>query len=240
MTVFNLLRNAIGLAACGLMAMPVCAQNADVSREENLTRLKTVDFQLERGAIVSSNEFAFIAEILGSSITSGSTPIPVTAHLRVENSIVSPWGNFVDPVRGNVNTPERPEVYLHPEILEEGVGVTIGAQSYIPSRRGRYSRHISASTAFQSDFVIALRDGDPVPNIQGFNDQQNAVEFVSDYIVDDHIRLHDNQVIYLFELGTANLNSAAADFQDLVVIVTLAETVEELEEVVSGPSLNYD
>jgi fibro-slime domain-containing protein len=34
--------------------------------------------------------------------------------------------------------------------------------------------------------------------------------------------LKDNEAIYLFELGTTNLSSPAADFQDLVIVVTLA------------------
>lgn len=37
------------------------------------------------------------------------------------------------------------------------------------------------------------------------------------------MNLIEDQVIYLFELGTTNLNSSAADFQDLVVVVTLGE-----------------
>ena len=33
--------------------------------------------------------------------------------------------------------------------------------------------------------------------------------------------LPDTDVIYLFELGTSNLHSSAADFQDLVVLLRL-------------------
>ena len=41
-----------------------------------------------------------------------------------------------------------------------------------------------------------------------------------------------SQTIYLFELGTADLSDSRADFQDLVVLVTLGSSVEELE---NGP-----
>ncbi len=43
--------------------------------------------------------------------------------------------------------------------------------------------------------------------------------------------LDENQAIYLFELGTTNLTSSAADFQDLVVLITLAHSVEELPDL---------
>jgi len=235
----SLVLSAFAVASSGV-SVSAEGQNADVSRESNLSLLRTVDFQVERGEIVSSSEFAFIAEILGTSITQGTRRVPVTCQLEVADGRETPWGSFQNPRLGNVNLAERPEVYLHPEVLQPGETVAISAQSFIRSRRGRLSRHISASSALQSDYVIALRDGDPQPDIGGFDGQADAASFVSDYIVDGRMHLHENQVIYLFELGTSNLNSAAADFQDLVVIVTLAEDLEALDEVVNGPDSNFD
>jgi len=43
------------------------------------------------------------------------------------------------------------------------------------------------------------------------------------------IKLLENQAIFLFEIGTTNLNSSAADFQDLVLLVTLARDPSYLE-----------
>ncbi len=230
----------VGVVAVGLTTVAQAqSSNTDVSRPSNLAGLRTVDFQIERGAIVSSNDFAFIAEILGSQITSGNTPIPVTTQLRAGGDRITPWGSFTNPRQGNVNFAGSRDVYLHPEVLDAGEGVAVEASSYIPRRRG-FSRHITASSALQSDFVIALRDGDPLPEIRGFSGQANVVEFLVNYIENGKIRLHENQVIYLFELGTSNLNSAAADFQDLVMIVTLAESLEELDVVVNGPVADYD
>ena len=240
----TLVRGMLASAAAGMTMMSPYAQ-ADVSRESNLRDLQTVDFQIERGEIVSSDDFAFIVEILGTSITNGSARVPVTTQLTVGGSRTEPWGNFFQPQRGNVNLEGRREVYLHPTMLEEGEGISVAARSFLPrydrrSRRYVLSDHISANTAFGSDFVKVLRDGDPIPDIQGFDGQDDAASFVKDYVENDRIRLHENQVIYLFELGTSNLNSAAADFQDLVMIVTLAESVEDLELVVEGPELSFD
>ena len=238
-------RGMLASVAVGVTAASACAQTADVSRASNLTRLQTVDFQIERGEIVSSNDFAFIAEILGTSISDGYGRMPVTTQLMVDDSRVDPWGSYFLPSQGDVNLEGRREVYLHPTMLEGGEGVSLAARSfrYEHGEHGRSDvtrEHISANTAFQSDFVKVLRDGDPAPDIRGFDGQDDVASFVQNYIENGRMRLHENQVIYLFELGTSNLNSSAADFQDLVMIVTLAESVGALEEVVKGPQLSFD
>ena len=245
MNVTTVVRGVLAFAAVGLTAVSPQAHAADVSRGSNLTTLQTVDFQIERGEIVSSNQFAFIAEILGASITNGNARVPATAQLMVDGARVEPWGNFFQAQQGNVNLPGRRGVYLHPTVLEEGAAISVAARSYLPRYDQRWRRYvlspyISANTAFESDYVKVLRDGDAVPNISGFNGQGDASAFVSDYVKNGRIRLHKNQVIYLFELGASDLNSAAADFQDLVMIVTLAESVEALDEVVKGPELGFD
>ena len=79
---------------------------------------------------------------------------------------------------------------------------------------------------------MVLRNGDPVPDIDGFDGQAGAVEFIQQYIdpTSHTMSLHVNQSIYLFEIGTTNLDSSAADFQDLVVLITLGKTPEDLED----------
>jgi hypothetical protein len=52
-------------------------------------------------------------------------------------------------------------------------------------------------------------------------DQNAVASYLADYIRDDKIRLGDMEALFLFELGTTNMGSTAADFQDLVVLVSL-------------------
>ena len=68
-----------------------------------------------------------------------------------------------------------------------------------------------------------LRNGDPVPSIDGIYGQGSVKDFVSDYIdvSSNTMALEDNEVIYLYELGTT-YSSSSADFQDLVVLVSLS------------------
>ncbi|NNF41950.1 MAG: hypothetical protein HKN62_02695, partial [Phycisphaerales bacterium] len=89
---------------------------------------------------------------------------------------------------------------------------------------GAYAPHMTVSSGDDSPYVIVLKDGDPVPAVPSFGDQSTIADFVAPYVdLDtDQITLADNQAIYLFELGTTDLSSPSADFQDLVVMLTLA------------------
>ena len=69
--------------------------------------------------------------------------------------------------------------------------------------------------------VKVLRDGDTVPQIAGFLNQGNIESFLGGYITNGKVTIDKNQAIFLYELGTTNLDSASADFQDCVVLVTL-------------------
>ena len=57
-----------------------------------------------------------------------------------------------------------------------------------------------------------LRNGDAVPLIPGLNPQPPVEEFIKDYVKDGKIVLDENEAIFLFELGTTDLNSTAADY----------------------------
>ena len=66
-----------------------------------------------------------------------------------------------------------------------------------------------------------------MPNLSGFGGQQSVAQFLQNYVNDSgQVVLQANQAILLFELGV-NLqrypNSAAADFQDAVVLLTISD-----------------
>jgi hypothetical protein len=81
-----------------------------------------------------------------------------------------------------------------------------------------------------------LKNGDPVPNIRGFQGQNSIEDFVAAYIVNGSIKLKENEAIYLFELGNTNLNNSGADFQDLVVLISV-NGVNTPRSVVSSQDL---
>jgi len=87
--------------------------------------------------------------------------------------------------------------------------------------------HIEAVSSSDSPQVRVLRHGDPVPNLDGHEGQTSVEEYVSGFVdtSTNTISLEANEAIFLFELGTTSLSTSAADFQDLVVLVSLSTDV---------------
>jgi len=70
-------------------------------------------------------------------------------------------------------------------------------------------------------YVKVLLKGDNLPNVPRFGSQQPLSEIIGPFVDQNRkINIDINQVLLIFELGTTDLNSSAADFQDLVVLLT--------------------
>jgi hypothetical protein len=103
--------------------------------------------------------------------------------------------------------------------------VTVTGQSWYKT-----TKLYTVDSGSSSKFVKVLRDGDAVPDIKPFQDQAAAAEFLKDYVDTDKgvVTLAPNQVIYLYELATQDMDSEYVDFQDLVVLMSFAEDVASL------------
>jgi hypothetical protein len=196
-----------------------------------------VSFTINNGTVTPNQSYAAGIELLGASITAGGAyDVPVTVKIRVNNAEVSPFGLFTLPVDANVNNNGNPRTYILPSEYAGGAGISVIARSWLKNsgadgtNNNDWYAYMTVDSGSNSPNVKVLRDGDSVPNIPGFMNQSSVEAYVNHYI--DHqtnkMRLHDNEVIYLFELGTTDINSAAADFQDAVVVVRLAEDVVTL------------
>ncbi len=188
-----------------------------------------IDFDINAGTITPSEDFMIMVSVLGSAITSDGNDIPVTVQLKIGEQTVDPWGSFDDKDAADVNDPFAPtRNHIVSELFEVGqdsdpadTAVTVTARSWWNG-----SVHIEANSHEQSQQVKVLRDGDDVPDIEGMDDQADVLEFIRPYIDFDSnkMTLDQNQAIYLFEVGTTNMSSSSADFQDLVVLVTFGKT----------------
>lgn len=71
--------------------------------------------------------------------------------------------------------------------------------------------------------VKALRNGDPVPSVQAFGNQTTIDAYLREYIdpATNKISIADNEVIYLYEMGSTNPSDASFDLQDIVVLATV-------------------
>ena len=200
----------------------------------------SVPFDIVNGQVIPQEDYAAKVTVLGAAITAGGTyDIPVTVKLTVDQTESTPFGDFDKAVNGNINDDNNPRKHVLPSIYPAGTPITIGGRSWIKTKSwlpGNRNSHWQTYMTVQSDLtgsnMHVLRNGDPVPNIAPFMDQDQILDLIMDYVDDatNTIVLDENQAIFFYEMGTTNLSSSAADFQDLVVLVTLARDPGDLED----------
>jgi hypothetical protein len=84
-----------------------------------------------------------------------------------------------------------------------------------------WQEYLEVYSTGDSANLIVLKNGNSVPNIKGYLGQAPLASFVAPYVKNGKISLKANEAIFLFELGTTNIYSDAADFQDLVVLLSV-------------------
>lgn len=226
----------------GLMAFEY---NAASSIEEC-----TPDFEISGDETLVNEAFRVRIQVLGAAISmgAGGYDMPVTAQLKIGDTTVEPWGEYDLPLDGNVNR-DGTFVYEPDQIFPPG-SIKVNARSwarksgyqrvwqckknwrgreecgwvykqYDGSENDHWTIHMEKDSDRIDNQLEVLEDDSSVPKISGFDGQTSAAEFVADYIEDGRMKLDKNQSIYLFELGVNDPRSAAHDFQDMVVIVTM-------------------
>lgn len=243
--------------AMGKWWIQIVSGDASVHTEDSIVSVKTawsvfavqkvesqedddVDFEITNKTVVPQEPFAAKVTVLGAAISAGGYyDVPVTVKFEIGGNVYTPFGDFGKALAGNVNDDNNPRNYIFPNTFPGGTSIDVVGQSWLKKKSwysGKKESHwkiyrtIDGSAG--SSFVIVLCDGDDVPSIPGFMNQNSLEEFVEDFIdpATNKIVLDENQAIFLFELGTSNLNSSAADFQDLVVLLTLAKNQADLED----------
>lgn len=231
----DMIKKLITLAlATGLTASAFAGEN----------RPEKIDFDINAGKVVPTEDFMVMVSVLGSAITSNGKDVPVTVQLKIGDKKINPWGDFTDYKAADVNDPHAPtRNYIVNELfsVEENdnpadTAVTVTARSWV---NGKVL--IEANSAAQSKQVKVLRNGDAVPKIKGLGSQADVLYFIKPYIdfKTNKITLDENQAIYLFEIGTTDVKSSAADFQDLVVLVTFGKTKRDFYRFTDREAL-YD
>jgi type II secretory pathway pseudopilin PulG len=222
----------LDLDGANIVNLPEVTSVAVVEEEAEAVADTTVDFTIEGDEITLDENATVIYTVLGAAISyGGSYDMAVTTQFQVTdsggNTEETPvFGDYDDAVSGNVNTGSQ-QTYTPDEVYS--AGTTIGTQA--TSWKKKRSRYSGDSSSHWTEYMeiddtnsantMALIDGDDVPNISGYLDQGDIVSFLDGYIDENgKVTLDENQVILLFELGTTNLDSASADFQDLVILVT--------------------
>ena len=179
--------------------------------------LTSGDFEIVNGQVVVYTDFNASIEVLGVDFAN----IPITFLARAGADTYEPFGPYTDPDAGNINDGNNPRTFTYPMMYPGGTAITVSGQSW----KGNNIR-LTADSGVNSQQVIVLRDGDPVPAIDPAPGQDPLTVYIADYvdIATNTISLLENQVIYLFELYTTDMTSKYADFQDMVILLSLGGT----------------
>lgn len=150
-------------------------------------------------------------QVLGSAITNG----PGGAEIDVRVELGTKVGN---------HSPTYTKLFGDHDVDGGEVYTTTAGPTgttYLIRGRTPSTTYASSNTAQ----VKTLINGNTAPPLAGFGGQKPITEFLAPYLnAQGKVVLAPNQVIMLFELGVnvaSNPNSPAADFQDLVVLLTM-------------------
>jgi hypothetical protein len=191
------------------------------------------DFEISSKRVTPDDDFALRVTVLGCAISlEGWYDMPVKLQVTVDDDTYEPFGPYSTALGGGDVNDGSPHQWIAPTTFEEESSIKIRARSYAKystSSSGAYESHWyvweEAGSSVNSSYLMVLRDGDPVPPVEGFLDQDDLVDFVKPFVdpTTNTMKLGDNQAIYCFELGAPDLSHPAADFQDCVVLVSLAD-----------------
>ena len=204
----------------------------------SITRDLTVNnFNITGDTVVPKDNFTCNFTVLGAAHQyqyNGHTyNRMVTSRLKVGNKTFDPWGNYLLPVTSNLNGRNTSSWSL-PTAYPAGTSVTVigrawilkddhwWSSSYYYNLDSSWKNTMEVSSTSYSPNLKVLRNGDSVPQISGAMGQDSIEDYLEDYVDENNkIVLEENEAIFLFELGTTDLSSSAADFQDLVVLMTV-------------------
>jgi PKD repeat protein len=194
----------------------------------SITKNLTVNnFNITGDVVVPKDNFKCNFTVLGAQISyGGDYNMMVTTQLYIGNQTY-PLGNYSSPVGSNVNDNKQHQWNL-PASYPAGTPVTISGRSWSHNSSGlnysldsSWTQHMEVKTTGNSPNLIVLKNGDSVPDKPGYLGQASLATFVAPYIKNGKISLKANEAIFLFELGTTDTSSNAADFQDLVVLMSV-------------------
>jgi len=238
---------AVPALAVGLLAL---IPSSSALLPDNPDGAYTGGFQIASDRVIPNSRYIARFRVLGAEITSsGHYDLPVTARLKVGNTAIEPFGALSSPVAGNVNDHHFPKDHILDSHYSSGTAFTIEAKSW--QRSSSYTNGtlasdwkelITVSSSVQSANMIVLRNGDAVPTIPAFQNQAGISQIIKEYVnvATGKVVIADDEAIFLYELGTTNLSSEAADFQDFVILVTLADEKVHFEGPRVPPSLQFD
>jgi hypothetical protein len=189
-----------------------------------------LDWTLNNGVVTTNTSLTMNVRYLGGDIVCGNPlhPIPTSGLVTLKEGNASPVTNYLTMTPGVDTTISNVTADTTMTISGKAEGNS-GSGSCNGSTYGPY-------TSNNTTQVRALKNGDNVPSTPGYLGQTSIDAILTSAssnpvtgrpIVNTtthKIDLAASQVIYLFEFGSTDPNSAAFDLQDMVVLATITPT----------------
>ncbi len=146
-------------------------------------------------------------EVIGSQITYGADGPEVFVKVGLKINSVLTWLFNGGDVDGG-------EEYITQ--IADNTNVAIRGYAWY---QNSFTRSVDSDGS--TPYARVLLRGDSLPNVPRFGGQKPLSEMLSPFVdANKKIDIDVNQVFLIFELGVTDLNSDAADFQDLVILFT--------------------
>jgi hypothetical protein len=190
------------------------------------------DFDITDKTVVPGQDYAVRFTVLGCALSlQGQYNMPVTVEVNIGGTVYEPFGRTDRALGGGDVNDGLPHQWIAPGTFEAGTPISLMGRAYnkYSGYSGNFESHWylyqTVGSTTESEFLMVLRDGDPVPPVPGFLDQDALVDFVRPFVdpSTDTVVLGDHQAIFCFELGAPDVSHPSADFQDCVVLVSLAD-----------------
>lgn len=179
--------------------------------DTDTTTVASPAYSVNNGTVVINPNKTVLVNVLGSSITcsSGGSEIYVKVDLGVDDN----WSHL-----------------FNNQDVDGGESYTTTTDSANANFKVRANASRSSCDHFNVTYdstnmvqVKTLVNGQQAPALEGFGGNKPVLSFLDPYLdASGKVVLAANQVIMLFELGVSgDSDSSAADFQDLVVLMTI-------------------
>ncbi len=164
---------------------------------------------LSSGAVATHCQLAWTSVVVGSQITQGVGGATINTYLSARPNNATPYTQVYNGNKAQAGDAE----WIGTWPSDSRIGLLGEA------KLGSYYRSYESSVS--DPHVMVLRDGDPVPQKPGYAGQVPVGSMLEPYTKDGNISIGPHEVIYLFEFND-DLTAAAADYQDLVVLLRAA------------------
>lgn len=196
-----------------------------------------VNFNITGGNVVLQEAAAAKVTVLGAAMQNPYLQMRVTVRLKVGSTTSDPFGSFTNSSTGNVHDSNNPRNHVVPGTVAGGTPMAVLGRSFYKLGSSWLTlQTVDSSTG--STWVKVLRNGDSTPDIPAYGSQSSIQSFLQGYVdtTTKKVTIADNQAIFLFELATTDPNSPYVDFQDLVVLITMAKDAASLSTPPTPPA----